>query len=90
MQKHFPGLVVLDARHARYAPDAFVNADHLGLDGAVTLSRDLGELFRRFRRRPPSSQWVELPRFRPLAGNDRSIAAQVDVYRVGASATVSR
>ena len=80
MQQRFPGLTVIDGRHAGYDPAVFVNPDHLGREGAFALSQDLGDMFRRFGHVRPSSRWVALPRYRPRVTDPEILAARLDVF----------
>jgi hypothetical protein len=67
MQGRYPGLTVVDGRHAGYDRTLFVDASHLDGQGAYTLSRDLGDVLRRdlavvgAAERP---RWVDLPAYR--------------------------
>lgn len=64
-QRRYPGLVVIDGRHAGYDPDVFFDADHLGRVGAFALSEDLGGVLRSLARETPPGRWVALPPYRP-------------------------
>jgi hypothetical protein len=79
-QERFPGLVVLDGRHANYDPAVFLDADHLGREGAYALSQDLGGLFRRLRRETPPDRWVSLPRYQPRPTDPELVPARLDVF----------
>jgi hypothetical protein len=61
----FPNLIVLDGRHAGYDPRLFFDPDHLGREGALAFSEDLGDALRHLRRGAPPDRWVRLPRYRP-------------------------
>jgi hypothetical protein len=68
VQEEFPGLVVLDARHAGYDHTLFVDAVHLDGRGATTLSLDVAEVLRRDEPGPARlAGWIDLPAYRPLA-----------------------
>jgi hypothetical protein len=64
-QSRHSNLVVLDGRHAGYDPALFFDPDHLGREGALAFSEDLGEVLRHLRRGVPPDRWVRLPRYRP-------------------------
>jgi len=67
MQARFPGLTVLDGRHARYAVNVFFDPLHLDRRGAAVLSHDVGQMLeRRLSERQGRAQtaWLELPKFR--------------------------
>jgi hypothetical protein len=68
MQAEFPGLVVLDGRHAGYDHALFVDAVHLDGQGATTLSLDVAEILRHDRPGPADGPaWIRLPAYRPLS-----------------------
>jgi hypothetical protein len=46
LQDRHPRLTVLDAGHADYPPEAFVDPTHLNRDGTVSLSNSVGEFLR--------------------------------------------
>jgi hypothetical protein len=66
----FPNLTVLDARHAGYRENVFVDPVHLDRDGAVALSSDIAEVLENaLSHAQPVPRWVHLPdyRERPVA-----------------------
>ncbi len=63
MTSKFPNLMVLDARHAGYKADVFMDAVHLDIDGASTLSQAVADAIENDE--SGSSKWVNLPPFRP-------------------------
>ena len=67
IQARHAHLTVLDARHADYGPEVFVDATHLDGRGAQTLSLDVAAVLRRDlapARTGSSPRWVDLPRYR--------------------------
>jgi hypothetical protein len=90
MQAEFPGLVVIDGRHAVYDPAVFLNPDHLGREGAIALSRDLGDLLPRLAREAPPGRWVPLPRYRAGATAPEVVAARVDGVLPGPAPAAAR
>ena len=79
-QRRFPGLVVLDGRHAGYDPAVFLDPTHLGREGAFALSQDLGDVLLRLDRATAPGRWVALPRYRPRATDPEILAARLDVF----------
>jgi hypothetical protein len=79
-QRRYPGLVVIDGRHARYDPNVFFDADHLGREGAFALSEDLGDVLRSASRSRSPDRWVKLPRYRSRTTDPSLIAARPDVF----------
>jgi hypothetical protein len=71
MLARFPNVQVVDARHARYGADLFVDSVHLDRDGAVAFTEQVAEHLRLSRTDSRSPRWVKLPRVRP-ATPDRS------------------
>lgn len=65
LQARYPGLTVIDGRHAGYDHTLFVDATHLDGQGAYALSLDVGDVLRRdldgVRER---TRWVDLPAYR--------------------------
>jgi hypothetical protein len=57
----FPNLSIVDARHAGYLPDVFVDPVHLDRDGAVALSVDVATVLQGALSQPASlPRWIEL------------------------------
>jgi hypothetical protein len=57
----FPNLSVIDATHAGYLPDVFVDPVHLDRDGAVALSTDVATVLQGALSKPASlPRWIEL------------------------------
>jgi hypothetical protein len=88
-QVRFPGLIVIDGRHAAYNPIVFLDPTHLGREGAFALSQDLGDVLLDLNRAAATDRWVALPRYRPRATDPEILAARLDVFlpEPGASAT---
>jgi hypothetical protein len=65
IQLEHPGVVVLDARHSGYGPSEHIDAMHLDVRGAASISRDLGTILRR----DPSTlaRWEVMPPFRDIS-----------------------
>jgi hypothetical protein len=69
VQRRYPNVVVLDARHVGYGREVFADVAHLDRDGATVLSDDVAAVLARglveSEKLPP---WIELPRFerRPI------------------------
>jgi hypothetical protein len=89
-QQQFPGLVVIDGRHAGYDPSVFLDADHLGREGAFVLSQDLGDLLPRLARERPPSRWVLLPHYRPRRTDPEVVSARLEVFLPEEAARGSR
>ena len=65
MQAEFPGIVVVDGRHAGYPQPAFFDLTHLHARGATELTLALAGLLGPILDVPPGrSAWVELPPYR--------------------------
>lgn len=65
LRAEFPGVVVVDARHAGYPAHRFRDAVHLDCRGADALSADLAAVVAAG---PAGGGWVTLPPFREPAG----------------------
>lgn len=78
-QRRYPSLVVIDGRDARYDPDVFLDAAHLGREGAVALSEDLGDLLRS-RPGTAAARWIGLPPYRPRPTDPAIVTARPDVF----------
>jgi hypothetical protein len=64
LQREFPNVTVLDARHCTYEPAVFCDTVHLNRRGATALSRDMGALMASLlANHGQLPRWVELPRF---------------------------
>lgn len=61
----YPHVVVLDGRHAGYAVESFIDADHLGRAAALAFSDDLGAFLAARRADPSGARWARLPAYRP-------------------------
>ena len=69
LQARYPGLYVVDGRHAGYDPSVFTDLHHLGREGAAIFSGELAGVLRRHRDDPSRTpRWVEMPGYRPVAG----------------------
>ncbi len=73
LQKLHPEIVVVDARHANYPPDAFNDNVHLNADGATRLSQDLADYLRHTQLADHTpTRWAKLPVSQDnLAGSTR-------------------
>ena len=61
----YPGLVVIDGRHAGYPHGDFTDGFHLDRAGATSFSTALGDAVAGWLREPQhNARWVELPRYR--------------------------
>jgi hypothetical protein len=61
LQDRYPNLVVLDARHAGFKPQVFVDPKHVDHEGAFAWSVSLSEAIRGSCDRPAlASRWIEL------------------------------
>lgn len=69
LQAEFPGLVVLDARHAGYTAALFWDPIHLDRHGATSLSAGLAAAVAG----EPGGRWVALPEYRARPALDRAI-----------------
>ena len=56
----FPGTIVVDARHAGFAPDLFMDGAHMNRRGALKLSAALAEVLRDPISTSESGRWVAL------------------------------
>jgi len=64
VQRQFPNVTVLDARHSGYEPAVFCDTVHLNRQGAAVLSSDLGSLLARLLAEPAQlPRWVQVPRY---------------------------
>jgi hypothetical protein len=64
MLDRHPSLSVIDARKANYEPSAFIDTHHLGFEGAMTYSAEIGDLIRRkIAETGGTARWVALPAF---------------------------
>ena len=63
LQDLAPSLVIVDARNSNYQPSAFLDAVHLGPDGTLVFSDDLGKLLSQENETSQKALWVDLPRF---------------------------
>jgi len=63
----FPGLTVIDGRHANYDPAVFFDPHHLARTGAAVLSHDIALILheRLSQSTPPRNNWVSLPGYGP-------------------------
>jgi hypothetical protein len=61
----YPHVVVLDGRHAGYAVESFIDADHLGCTAALAFSDDLGAFLASRLANPTGERWARLPVYRP-------------------------
>ena len=77
MQKQFPNLRVIDARHSGYGPDLFWDAVHLDGDGAALFTAQVADVLRE---RSSGTRWVALPR--PRAGGPRRALEDMDQSRL--------
>ncbi len=64
-----PNAIVVDGRHAGFAPRSCFDGRHLNVDGATALSESLADVIAaRLDRPAPGSRWVKLPPYkRPTA-----------------------
>jgi hypothetical protein len=68
LQARYPGLYVVDGRHAGYDPAVFTDLHHLGREGAEVFSAGLASILGHHRDDPASTpRWIKLPDYRPLA-----------------------
>ena len=69
MMSRYPGLHVVDGRHAGYDPRAFADPHHLGADGATVFSESLAEVLRAYKADPSKTpRWQPLADYRAVAG----------------------
>jgi hypothetical protein len=65
LQAEFPNLFVIDGRAGNYDPRVFWDLHHLGKQGAVAYSTELGNILRQhLARGRDSSRWIDLPEYR--------------------------
>lgn len=65
IQEEYPGLVVLDGRHANFIDTVFKDEVHLDRQGATTLSVEVGEaLARSLADSGRGRRWIDLPAYR--------------------------
>jgi hypothetical protein len=65
LQARYPGLRVIDGRHAGYDPGVFIDLHHLGREGAATFSSEVARLLRRSLDDPSATpRWLELATYR--------------------------
>jgi hypothetical protein len=62
-QSRFPGLTVIDGRHAEYDPAVFSDPNHLGRDGAFVFSTEVGRILRAAGADRGPSAWIALPKY---------------------------
>lgn len=68
LQARYPGLYVLDGRHANYDPAVFSDFHHLGREGAEVFSADVARRLRAHRDDPSATaRWQGLAEYRPIA-----------------------
>ena len=72
----YPGLKVIDGRHAGYTPEALHDMTHLSRTGAVAFTDVVGRTIRD--RGGP--RWVELPRYDPAAAVTLAAASSAEDF----------
>jgi hypothetical protein len=71
LQREFPNLVVVDARHSGFDQTACFDYTHLNHRGACAFSTDVaGVVERSLRREGNSPRWVMLSGYRPAKRDD--------------------
>jgi hypothetical protein len=92
VQSRFPTTIVVDARHAGFPADHFVDGAHVNRPGALKLSAALGEILREPAGAVPAPRWVgiEFDRVRRFDLSIEDVNQSTLVLKADAEATARR